>query len=152
MKRIALISDTHGVVTRALIETVSGVNMIIHAGDLGSKEIFTRLSDVAPVIAVSGNVDRWNVWNKLLPDEETIEVDGIYIYVAHILENISISLKSAGIDVVVFGHTHIPSIGHEAGIIYINPGSPTLPRSGAGSTIGMLEINNGQIKSEIIKI
>jgi len=149
MKRIALISDTHGMITRALAEKISGVHMIIHAGDIGSEKIFTQLSYVAPVIAVSGNVDKWN---GLLPDEETIEVDGIYLYVIHILENISISPKPAGIDVVVFGHTHIPSIGQEAGITYINPGSPTLPRSNTGPTIGMLEIDNRQIRPKIIKI
>ena len=149
MKRIALISDTHGIVTRALIEIISGVHMIIHAGDIGSEKIFTQLSYVAPVIAVSGNIDGWN---RLLPDEETIEVDGIYIYVAHILENISITPKAAGIDIVVFGHTHVPSIGQEADIIYINPGSPTLPRSNTGPTIGMLEIDSGEIKPSILKI
>ena len=149
MKRIALISDTHGIATRALIETISGVHMIVHAGDIGSENIFTQLSYAAPVIAVSGNVDGWN---RLLPAEETIEVDGIYIYVSHILENISITPKAAGIDIVVFGHTHVPSIGQEADIIYINPGSPTLPRSNTGPTIGMLEIDSGEIKPSILKI
>ena len=149
MKRIALISDTHGVVSRGVVEVISGVNMIIHAGDIGSEKIFTQLSYVAPVVAVSGNVDRWS---RLLPYEKTIEVDGIYLYIIHILENISISPKTAGIDIVVSGHTHIPSIGQEAGITYINPGSPTLPRSNTGPTIGILEIDNGQIKPKIIKI
>ena len=149
MKYIALISDTHGIASKALIEMISGVNMIIHAGDIGSEEIFTKLSNIAPVIAVSGNVDRWN---EFLPDEETIEIDDRYIYIIHILENASISPRTAGMDVVVFGHSHIPSIGQEAGIIYINPGSPTLPRSNTGPTIGMLEIDGGQINPKIIKI
>src|SRR5215472_3802111 len=122
MAVIGVISDTHGLLREEALAALSGAEHIIHAGDVGKAEILDRLREIAPVTAVRGNVDL-GCWSRELPDRETVEVDGMSIYVLHILAEIDLKPEAAGFDVVVYGHSHVPKQKLKSGVLYFNPGS-----------------------------
>ena len=82
---IGVISDTHGLLRPEALVALQGSDRIIHAGDIGDPEILDRLSEIAPVTAVRGNVDRES-WARKIPETNVLEVDGVSIYVLHILK------------------------------------------------------------------
>ncbi|NJE49956.1 metallophosphoesterase [Thermococcus sp. 9N3] len=138
---IAVLSDTHvGDKAKALpiplLEKLEEINpeLILHAGDVTSSEVLETLEEIAPVIAVRGNVDHLS-----LPEEETVEVEGMRIGVIHGHQLLSLnaqflSLKALDmeVDLLVFGHTHrfyFDSFSVYGRRVYLlNPGSPTFPR------------------------
>src|SRR5579884_1641171 len=104
---IGVISDTHGLLRPEAFTALEGSDGIIHAGDVGDPEILTKLGEIAPVTAVRGNVDH-GTWAKKIPQTELLEVDGVSIYVLHILEKLDLKPEAAGIHVVIYGHSHVP--------------------------------------------
>lgn len=86
---IGVISDTHGLLRSEALAALQGSDRIIHAGDIGDPEILDRLSEIAPITAVRGNVDRES-WARNIPEANILEVDGISIYVLHILESLDL--------------------------------------------------------------
>jgi putative phosphoesterase len=119
---IGVISDTHGLLRPEALGALAGVDMIIHAGDVGKPEVLEGLSRIAPVHAVRGNVDRGD-WARALPASQVVEADGPLIYVLHNLAELDLNPQAAGFAAVVSGHSHKP--GHEMrnGVLYLNPGS-----------------------------
>jgi putative phosphoesterase len=122
IKTLALISDTHGLLRDSVIEALRGYEpgLIVHAGDVGPRSLLERLETIAPVVAVRGNVDRELA---CLPPTELISVNDQLIYILHDLDLLDISPASAGIAMVVSGHSHQPKIGKRHGVHYVNPGS-----------------------------
>src|SRR6185369_13148833 len=104
-KLIGVISDTHGLVRPQAIEALDGVDMILHAGDIGNQQVLDTLKDIAPVVAVRGNNDRGE-WARGLPEWEVVEVDKVSIYMLHDVKEIDIS--PSGFQVVVSVHSHKP--------------------------------------------
>ncbi|AAL81916.1 metallophosphoesterase [Pyrococcus furiosus DSM 3638] len=153
--KVGVLSDTH--IPKAyfppqIFEFLKkrNVQYIIHAGDITSKEFLEKLEEVAPVIAVKGNMDRID-----LPEEEKIEIGNFSILILHghqflslNLDNLTYKALEEEVDILVFGHTHRPyynvvrSYGRE--IILLNPGSPTLPRM-SEPTFAILEVSNEDI-------
>src|SRR5215813_11209454 len=86
---VGVISDTHGLLREQALAALSGSEHIVHAGDVGKPEILDRLREIAPVTAVRGNVDR-GAWSRELPYTDTLEVDGMSIYVLHILAELDL--------------------------------------------------------------
>jgi putative phosphoesterase len=122
MTRVALISDTHGLLRPELVEELSGVERILHMGDLGSAEILPELERIAPDVAVRGNVD-FGAWARSLPETETIELFGTRLHLLHNLDDLDLEPAAAGIGLVLFGHTHRPHSETRDGVRYVNPGS-----------------------------
>ena len=120
--RVGLISDTHDLVRPAAIEFLSGSQLIIHCGDICGPEILTELRKIAPVTAVRGNNDR-GPWASDLPEYELIRVGEICVYVIHDLLQMDIEPASAGVAVVLSGHSHKPGIERRGAVQYVNPGS-----------------------------
>ena len=120
--RIAIISDTHGLLRPEVLDCLQGVEHILHGGDVGKPEVLEQLQAIAPVSVVRGNVDR-GPWAEKLPYTEAIELDGLFFYMIHILNDLDIVPEAAGIDVVIFGHSHKPADYVERGVRYLNPGS-----------------------------
>jgi putative phosphoesterase len=122
IKTLALISDTHGLLRDSVIEALRGSEpgLIVHAGDVGPRSLLERLEKIAPVVAVRGNVDRELA---CLPSTELISVNDQLIYILHDLDLLDISPASAGIAMVVSGHSHQPKISRKRGVHYVNPGS-----------------------------
>jgi putative phosphoesterase len=120
--RIGLISDTHGLVRPEAIHFLSGSQMIIHCGDICGPEILAELAQIAPVTAVRGNNDRGG-WARKLPEYALLPIGRICAYVIHDLAQMDIDPVSAGVTVVLSGHSHKPYIERRAGVLYVNPGS-----------------------------
>lgn len=120
--KIGIISDTHGLLRAEAVAALRGVELIIHAGDVGDHEILAALGDVAPVVAVRGNVDT-EPWAMKLPLTEVVEAGGAAIYVLHNLQELDLDPAAAGFHMVVSGHTHAPLREERGGVIYLNPGS-----------------------------
>ena len=148
---IGVISDTHGLLRPEALAALQGSSLIIHAGDVGDPKILDRLSGIAPVTAVRGNVDRES-WAKNLPETNIIEVDGVSIYVLHILESLDLQPQAAGIGAVIYGHSHVPKQELQGGVLYFNPGSAGPRRFKLPVTVGKLSIEGGMVHGEIIEL
>ena len=148
---IGVISDTHGLLRPEALSALQGSERIIHAGDIGPSEILERLSEIAPVTAVRGNVDRES-WARNIPDTNVLEVNGVSIYVLHILESLDLKPELAGISAVIYGHSHVPKQEMKNGVLYFNPGSAGPRRFKLPVTIGKLRLDAGKVRSEIIQL
>ncbi|MGA9389027.1 MAG: metallophosphoesterase family protein [Candidatus Sulfotelmatobacter sp.] len=145
---IGVISDTHGLLRPEAIEALRGSDRVIHAGDIGSPEILDRLSTIAPVTAVRGNIDK-AAWARKLPETEVLEMGGISIYVLHDLAELDLKAKAAGFAVVVSGHSHVPKQETRDGILYFNPGSAGPRRFKLPVSVGKLIVENGCARGEL---
>ncbi len=143
MLRIGLISDTHGLVRPEALEALAGVDRVLHAGDVGRREVLDALGRIAPVVAVRGNVDH-GPWAAGLPPSVTLDLEGVRIHVLHILEDLDLDPVAAGVRVVVYGHSHVPSIETRAGVLYVNPGSAGPRRFHLPTTIAELTIDSAR--------
>lgn len=150
-KIICVISDTHGLLRKEALEELSGADIIIHAGDIGNKQILDDLEKIAPVIAVMGNCDEGE-WTKELVEERLLEIEGIKFYVLHDISKANINIDNSDINVVIYGHSHKPISINKDGILYVNPGSAGPRRFDLPTTIAKLEINNGLEKVEIVNL
>jgi len=161
---VGLISDTH-IPSRAraippkVFEVFHEAILILHAGDLTKLSVLKDLERLAPVVAVSGNMDAAIVQEKL-PKINSVDVDGWRIGVTHNLgvfnnlQNMRRVAKQNNFHVLVFGHTHRPFIKQEDNTWFINPGSPTnpIPPFVVKPTVGLLRISDDKIEPEIIQI
>lgn len=145
---IGVISDTHGLLRPEAIEAIRGSDRIIHAGDIGSPEILDRLSTIAPVTAVRGNIDK-AAWARKLPETEVLETGGISIYVLHDLAELDLKAKSAGFAVVVSGHSHVPKQETRDDVLYFNPGSAGPRRFKLPVSVGKLIVESGSARGEL---
>lgn len=135
--RIGLISDTHGLLRQEAIDALQGVEHIIHAGDIGSQQILDQLAAIAPVSAISGNNDSAQ-WAQAIPPQRTVRLGGVSIYVTHDANALPPALP-AGIQVVVSGHSHKPSVTSRDGVLFVNPGSAGPRRFKLPITLAILE-------------
>ncbi|MCD4812755.1 metallophosphatase family protein [bacterium] len=160
MKRLGVLSDTHipvrsPILPPKLFSLFKGVDYILHAGDVEVQKVLDELEGIAPVLAVAGNMD--SALNSL-PLKRQMEIDGIRIGLIHgyggprnqIRERIRKQFNKP--DVIIYGHTHLPFWGEEAGIWYMNPGSPTDSLFAPYPSVGILEIEYGKINGEIISL
>ncbi|HMG13122.1 MAG TPA: metallophosphoesterase [Gemmatimonadaceae bacterium] len=151
---LGLISDTHGLVRPGVHDALKGVELILHAGDVGGSAILDELRLIAPVRAVFGNTDPPD--EAGLTDEIGIEVDGLRIHVSHGHEVGSPTPEKLAArydaDVVVYGHTHRPLVTPLDGRLIVNPGSAGPKRFSIAPTVGRLIVAKGKAKVEIIDI
>jgi uncharacterized protein len=148
---IGVISDTHGLLRPEALEALRGSEHIIHAGDVGSPEILEKLSTIAPVTAVRGNIDKGG-WARKLPETEVLELGRISIYVLHDLAKLDVKPRPAGFAVVISGHSHIPKQATRDAVLYFNPGSAGPRRFKLPVTIGKLILENGSVRGEILEL
>ena len=120
VKCLAIVSDSHGLLRDSVTAALQDVDLIIHAGDLGSRGVLERLEAFAPVIAVRGNVDSELID---LPLTEAGSVNDHLIYVLHDLGQLDLDPATAGIEMIVHGHSHQPRIDRRDDVLYVNPGS-----------------------------
>ena len=119
---IGLISDTHGLLREEAMQALHGVDLILHAGDVGHPDILKTLETIAPVVAVRGNMDT-ATWAKQLPPTALVEAGPATLYILHDVHDLDLNPKAAGFHCIVSGHSHKPSHLERDGVIYINPGS-----------------------------
>ena len=153
MAVVGLISDTHALLRPEAIDALrsAGVEAIVHAGDVGDEAILEELARIAPVTAVRGNVDSGPL-AKRLPANAILTVEGVTIYVLHILDDLDLEPKTAGVQVVVSGHTHEPLIRTRRDVLYVNPGSAGPRRFSLPVTVGLLHVEAGVPRAEIVAL
>jgi len=160
--RIAIVSDTHmpGGNRRlpdSCVEQLRIADLIVHAGDFVELSVLRELESYGAVVGVHGNVDDAEV-RAVLPDRAMVESDGARIGIVHDagpsrgrIRRLRGRFPSA--DAVVFGHSHIPL--HERmhdGFQIFNPGSPTERRFAALHTMGIAEVQAGQVAFELVTL
>jgi putative phosphoesterase len=148
---IGIISDTHGTISTRALDAINGVDHIFHAGDVGAPEVLKALQGVAPTNSVRGNMDG-GAWAKSLPPNDMLEVCGTFFYLVHDLQTMDIDPLTAGIHVVISGHTHQPEIKKQNGVLYFNPGSATYGRYGSPPSLGQIELAQDRIIPRIITL
>lgn len=144
-----MISDTHSLLRSEAVEALAGSDLIVHAGDIGNPRVLDELREIAPLIAIRGNIDKWATD---MPDTEFFEVSGRHIYVLHNIKELDLDPQAAGIEVVVSGHSHKPSIHREDGVLYLNPGSAGPRRFALPITLAKLDITASAVSAKIIEL
>lgn len=151
---LGLISDTHGLVRPGVHIALTGVELILHAGDVGGAAILDELRLIAPVRAVFGNTDPPD--HPELSSELNVDVSGLRVHVSHGHEVGSPTPEKLAerydADVVVYGHTHRPLVTHEDGRLFVNPGAAGARRFNISPSVARLTIVDGRAEVEIIDI
>lgn len=148
---IGVISDTHGLLRPAVGKAFAGVELILHAGDVGKQEVLEELRKLAPVVAVRGNTDHGG-WAQQLPLQEIVEVAETVIYLVHDLNALDLNPAAAGFQVVVSGHSHDPYVVRKNGVLYLNPGSAGPRRFSLPISLALLKIDGGRLMVELIDL
>ena len=154
VRRIGLISDTHGLVRPEVHGALAAVEMILHAGDVGGEEVLDELSTIAPVHAVSGNTDPPG--DRRLHQALDISVGGFTIHVSHGHElgvpKPEKLLMAYNAQVIVFGHTHEAVVARADGRLVVNPGAAGPGRFDLKPSVAILEIKSGSAEVTIVPI
>jgi len=161
--KIGVVSDTHlsspnCSLPEKLISGLEGCDLIIHAGDLVDISVLDPLKKISKVEAVCGNMDDHNV-KANLKDKKILNIQGKKICVMHgyghpdklvdILKNEFFSEKP---DIIIFGHSHLPKNEYIDGVLFFNSGSVTDTVYAPYRSYGIIEIDNGEIKAEVLKL
>jgi uncharacterized protein len=148
---IGLISDTHGLLREEAVQALRGVDLILHAGDVGDPAILKRLKTIAPVVAVRGNIDT-APWASELPLTAVVEAGPANFYVLHDVNDLDLNPKAAGFHCVVSGHSHKPSHQEHDGVLYINPGSAGPRRFNLPITLARLDLTSTPWKIDFLQL
>jgi putative phosphoesterase len=152
---IGVISDTHNKFDPAIRTHFAGVSQILHAGDIGERRILQELEAIAPVLAVTGNVDWGGPLDRDVPRSRSITLDGCPIYMTHIVDHPAQLLKRLPEPrpaVYIYGHSHIPLIEEHEAVLFLNPGSAGPGRFGRERSIARLTIMDGKASAELIPL
>ena len=147
-KRIAVLSDTHGLLRPEVLETVAGCDAIIHGGDINKPEIIDRLKEVAPVYVVRGNNDK--EWAEHIPATLTFQIEDCRFFLVHNKKEVPKDLT--GIDAVIFGHSHKYFDENIDGRLWLNPGSCGKRRFDQEITLAILTVDGSSLSVEKILI
>ncbi len=146
--RLGVLSDTHGVLPAEVLDLFAEVDLILHAGDVGDPGILTTLQAIAPVHAVWGNCDGFDV-RRVTTERVEVRIDGFDLLVLHghqygRPDPESVALANPGAEIIVFGHTHRPVLALVDQVVTVmNPGSAGDPRHGLPPSAGILELEPG---------
>ena len=146
--RLGIISDTHGTLPAEVHDIFSKVDRIVHAGDIGDEDIIIELETIAPLTAVFGNTDGFDVRNKV-QREAKFELDGLYFTVTHgdqFGQPSARALRQAypEADVLIYGHTHKAFLELiDKTVTVMNPGSASSPRGDDLPSVGIMETEVG---------
>jgi uncharacterized protein len=149
--RVGIISDTHGLLRPQAERSLRGVDLVVHAGDVGEPEILTKLKLIAPVFAVRGNVDTAS-WARQLPLTTVVQAGLASFYVLHNLQELDLRPDAAKFDFVISGHTHQPEQFERQGVLYLNPGSAGPRRFHLPTTLALIDLANKPWKAEFIEL
>lgn len=152
--RIGLISDTHGLVRPQVHTALAGVQLILHAGDVGDDEILDELETIAPVLAVHGNTDEPG--RPRLADALDLVKGGVRIHVSHGHEVGSPTpdrlAERYAADVIVYGHTHRQLVTRVGRQLVVNPGAAGARRFKLQPSVGILRIEAGAAEADIVAL
>lgn len=150
---VGVISDTHGKFHPAIPSHFAGVELILHAGDIGQRAVMDQLEALAPVLAVTGNVDWGKPLDRLYPRVQQIELEQQRVYMTHIggrPQELRGRLPEPKPAVYICGHSHIALLERDDNVLFLNPGSAGAPRFGRKPSLARMTITPAQISAELI--
>jgi putative phosphoesterase len=152
LRLIGLISDTHGLLRPEVFAALSGVDAILHAGDVGGHSILRELAAIAPVNAVYGNTD--TPGDPSLAASINLDVEGVSVHVSHGHELGSPTaaklLTRYSADVLIFGHTHKPLVERSGARLVVNPGAAGPRRFSLKPSVARMRVAGGEVDVEIV--
>ena len=146
--KLAILSDTHGLLRPEVAEHLKTADAILHGGDVNKPGIVDQLERYAPLYVVRGNNDK--EWAEQIPHDLTITLGGVTFYMVHNKKEVPADLT--GIDAVVFGHSHKYLLEEKDGVLWLNPGSCGPRRFHQEITMMMAEAEDGTLRVEKIVI
>ena len=146
--KLAILSDTHGLLRPQVVEHLKTADAILHGGDINKPAIVEQLQQYAPLYIVRGNNDK--EWAEDIPHDLTVTLEGITFFMVHNKKEVPADLS--GVDVVVFGHSHKYVQEEKDGVLWLNPGSCGPRRFHQEITMMMVKIEDGTIQVEKIGI
>ncbi len=136
MKRIGVLSDTHGKLRDEVIEILRECEVIIHAGDINTPQVVEKLREIAPLYVVRGNADK--EWAQEIPETLSEEICGLRVFMVHNKKQMPKEMENY--DLAVFGHSHKYEERREGNCLYLNPGSCGPRRFSQPVTMAVLEV------------
>ena len=146
--KLAILSDTHGLLRPEVAEHLKTADAILHGGDINKPGIVAQLEQYAPLYVVRGNNDK--DWAEQIPHDLTITLGGVTFYMVHNKKEVPADLT--GVDAVVFGHSHKYLLEEKEGVLWLNPGSCGPRRFHQEITMMMAEAEDGTLRVEKIVI
>ncbi len=146
--RLGIISDTHGELPNEVYDVFGQVDHILHSGDVGTVELLDELEALAPVTAVYGNTDGFEIRDRCAQVAK-LELQGLYVTVTHgdqfgVPSPAALQLALPQADIIVYGHTHRPLLELvDKTVTVINPGSAGRPPDGRPPSVGIMELEPG---------
>ena len=159
---IGILSDTHGYFHPELADVLAGVDLILHAGDLGSEDVLDTLEAIGPTRAVWGNVDGWEL-RRRIPEHQRLTLEGVTFWMTHIggrpgrwAPGVGSLLRQDPPAVFVCGHSHILRIERVAalgGMLYLNPGAAGRQGFHQVKTCVRLHLHDGAVRqAEVVHL
>ena len=144
--RIGVISDTHNRLRSEVFQHFEGVERILHAGDVGSPDLLTELEAIAPVTAVYGNTDGFELRDRVVEVAE-LTLEGRRVVVLHGDQlgsptPAALRQRHPEADIIIYGHTHRPLVEEVGGVLVVNPGSAGAARFGIPPSVGILTLSD----------
>ena len=146
--KLAILSDTHGLLRPEVAELLKSADAILHGGDINRQSIVDQLRQYAPLYVVRGNNDK--EWAEAIPHDLTVTLGGVTFCVVHNRREAPADLS--GVDAVVFGHSHKYAEEERDGRLWLNPGSCGPRRFRQEITLMMAEAEDGTLRVEKITI
>ena len=148
MKRVIVLSDTHGLLRPEVLEYLSQADIIIHGGDINTQAIVDKLREYAPLYIVRGNNDK--EWAEELPQSLTFSIEGVRFFLIHNKRDVPSDLSDT--DVVVYGHSHKYACEERNGVLWLNPGSCGRRRFDQEITFAVMTVDGGHFQVEKVII
>ena len=148
---IGVISDTHGVLREEAISALQGVDVIIHAGDIGKPEVIDQLAEIAPLNAIRGNIDN-GAWADVYPDHLSLEISRQRFHIVHDITTLDIDPMRDDVDVIICGHSHKPRVDYDQQLLLLNPGSAGPRRFRLPICLAKITIKDGALIPRIIEL
>lgn len=146
--KIAILSDTHGLLRPEVTERLKTVDVILHGGDINKQSIVDELRQYAPLYVARGNNDK--DWAEAIPHDLTVMLGGVTFFMVHNKKEVPKDLP--GVNVVVFGHSHKYVQQEQDGVLWLNPGSCGPRRFHQEITMMLAEVADGRITVDKITI
>ena len=155
--RVGVVADTHGHLDDAVLDSVRGSDLILHAGDIGDESVLRRLRYYAPVVAVTGNGDP-DLYHRF-PWDQRVELGALRILLCHWYDNfgkihpkVARELDEWRPDALVYGHTHQAVNEMRGDTLFFNPGYSGPPRAGMQRSVGRLLLSESGIEGELVRL
>jgi hypothetical protein len=146
--RLGIISDTHGLLRPEVFDVFAEVDRILHAGDIGSPELLEALEAIAPVLAVWGNTDGFDIRHRV-PEVLAARIEGFDFVLVHghqlgVPTPESLNLAYPAAEVIIYGHTHRPVLVTVDQVVTVmNPGGAGARRFDLPASVGIMELEPG---------